>query len=245
MVFKDPRKAPDLAAKYQLREGQTTIVLTRGQGDKENHTTVSVAQRSHRAGPHQRAAQARTRWATQNVYFTTGHGEWPLEPHEPRDPHRSASCARRSIQEGYLPTSLNLADGKEVPKDAALVVVAGAAEQVRPGRGTSSSAGTSPQGGRMLYFARPLAEPGLEPLLAPYGVQVDPGLVADDVYAVDSPYLVVSHFFGDTELVRDLKTARVQPPVPDGARDDASQGGPRSAAPSPRRCSLPPPTASR
>ena len=30
VVFKDPRKAPDLAQKYQLREGQTTLVLTRG-----------------------------------------------------------------------------------------------------------------------------------------------------------------------------------------------------------------------
>jgi hypothetical protein len=32
--------------------------------------------------------------------------------------------------------------------------------------------------------------------------------VADDVYAIDSPYLVVSHFFGDTELARDLKKAQ-------------------------------------
>ena len=43
VAFKDPRKAPDLAQKYQLREGQTTVVLTRGAGDKENHTTVSVS----------------------------------------------------------------------------------------------------------------------------------------------------------------------------------------------------------
>ncbi len=43
VVFKDPRKSPDLAAKYQLREGQTTIVLSRGAGEQEQHTTVSVA----------------------------------------------------------------------------------------------------------------------------------------------------------------------------------------------------------
>src|SRR5690606_5483480 len=31
--FKDPQRHPDLAAKYQLKEGQTTLVLARGEGD--------------------------------------------------------------------------------------------------------------------------------------------------------------------------------------------------------------------
>src|SRR4030095_16563341 len=64
------------------------------------------------------------------------------------------------------------------------------------------------QGGGMLYFAEASAEPGLDAVLARYGIQVDPGLVADDVYAIESPYLVVSHFFGDSELARDLKKAQ-------------------------------------
>ncbi|HEX4803144.1 MAG TPA: Gldg family protein, partial [Myxococcaceae bacterium] len=41
-VFKDPRKNPDLAAKYQLKEGQTTVVLTRGEGPQESHTALNV-----------------------------------------------------------------------------------------------------------------------------------------------------------------------------------------------------------
>jgi hypothetical protein len=64
------------------------------------------------------------------------------------------------------------------------------------------------QGGRLLYFAEAGAEPGLDAVLARAGVEVDKGIVADDVYAIDSPYLVVSHFFGDTELARDLKKAQ-------------------------------------
>ncbi len=62
----------------------------------------------------------------QKVYFTTGHGEWPLEPAQPRDPASLSELRKTLLQEGYLPGTLNLADGKEVPADAALVVVAGA-----------------------------------------------------------------------------------------------------------------------
>jgi ABC-type uncharacterized transport system involved in gliding motility auxiliary subunit len=40
--FKDPRRSPDLAAKYQLKEGQPTVVLVRGEGAGESHTTLHV-----------------------------------------------------------------------------------------------------------------------------------------------------------------------------------------------------------
>jgi ABC-type uncharacterized transport system involved in gliding motility auxiliary subunit len=206
VVFKDPRKAPDLAQKYQLREGQTTLVLTRGSGDKETHTTVAVSG----GVTEQDLTNALIKLnavGEQKVYFTTGHGEWPLEPSQPRDPASVSELKKSLLQEGYLPSSINLADAKEVPKDAALVVVAGARSKFSKGEAEQLTKYLD-QGGRLLYFAEADAEPGLDALLARYGVQVDPGLVADDVYAIDSPYLVVSHFFGETELARDLKRAQ-------------------------------------
>ncbi len=206
VVFKDPRKAPDLAQKYQLREGQTTLVLTRGTGDAENHTTVSVSG----GVTEQDLTNALIKLnavGEQKVYFTTGHGEWPLEPTAERDPASLSELRKTLLQEGYVPGTLNLADGKEVPKDAALLVVAGAKSKF--GKAEAEQLGKYlAQGGRMLYFAEAQAEPGLDALLARYGIQVDPGLMADDVYAIDSPYLVVSHFFGETELARDLKKAQ-------------------------------------
>jgi gliding motility-associatede transport system auxiliary component len=203
VVFKDPRKAPDLAQKYQLREGQTTLVLTRGTGDKETHTAVSVMN----GVTEQDLTNALIKLnavGEQHIYFTTGHGEWPLEPAAPRDPGSVSELKKTLLQEGYAPNPLNLADGKEVPKDAALVVIAGAKSKFSKGEAEQLSRYLD-QGGRMLYFAEAGAEPGLNSLLAKYGVEVDPGLVADDVYAIESPYLVVSHFFGDSELARDLK----------------------------------------
>ena len=206
VVFKDPRKAPDLAQKYQLREGQTTLVLTRGSGDQENHTTVSVSG----GVTEQDLTNALIKLSSvgeQKVYFTTGHGEWPLDPSTPKDPASLSELKKTLLQEGYVPGTINLADGKEIPKDAALIVIAGARSKFSKGE-AEQLAKYLGQGGRMLYFAEAGAEPGLDPLLAKAGIQVDPGLVADDVYAIDSPYLVVSHFFGDTDLARDLKKAQ-------------------------------------
>ncbi len=203
VVFKDPRKAPDLAQKYQLREGQTTLVLTRGTGDKETHTTVAVSNGVTEQDLTNGLIKLNA-VGEQKVYFTTGHGEWPLEPTQPKDPASVSELRKTLLQEGYLPGTINLADGKEIPRDAALLVVAGAKSKF--GKAEAEQLGKYlAQGGRMLYFAEAAVEPGLDPLLARYGIEVDPGLVADDVYAIDSPYLVVSHFFGDTELARDLK----------------------------------------
>ena len=167
VVFKDPRKAPDLAQKYQLREGQTTLVLTRGEGDKENHTTVSVSG----GVTEQDLTNALIKLnavGEQKVYFTTGHGEWPLEPTQPGDPASMSELRKTLLQEGYVPGTINLADGKEIPKDAALVVVAGARSKF--GKSEIDQLGKYlAQGGRMLYFAEAGAEPGLDPVLARSG----------------------------------------------------------------------------
>jgi len=40
--FKDPKKSIELNEKYQVKEGQTTVILSRGSGDKETHTSLSV-----------------------------------------------------------------------------------------------------------------------------------------------------------------------------------------------------------
>ena len=197
------RKAPDLAQKYQLREGQTTLVLTRGEGDKETHTTVSVTN----GVTEQDLTNALIKLNSvgeQKVYFTTGHGEWPLEPSPSRAGPRVAQRAPKTLlQEGYPPSAINLADGKEVPKDAALVVIAGARRASSARARRSSSASTSIRAGGCSTSPRPAAEPGLDALLARTAWRSTRAWWPTTSTPTTAPTSSSPHFFGDTELARE------------------------------------------
>ena len=70
----------------------------------------------------------------------------------------------------------------------------------------------------MMVFAETQVDGGLDKLLAKYGVQVDNGIVADRQFAVESPYNVVSLFYGEHEITDILKKLQmnVQLPTPRG-----------------------------
>ncbi len=186
-VFKDPRKNPDLAAKYQLKEGQVTVVLTRGTGEKESHTALNVVSEQELTN----ALIKINAVGEQKVYF---------------------EFKKTLQQEGYAPEALNLLGKTEIPRDAALVVIAGAKSKVSPAE-ESILKKYLDEGGRMVYFADFKATPGLDKLLAQYGVQVDPGLVAENTILGD-PYDILSTFYADHEITRILKQAQLNVEFP-------------------------------
>ncbi|HEX8701629.1 MAG TPA: Gldg family protein [Myxococcaceae bacterium] len=196
--LKDPARHPDLAAKYQLKDGQATIVLVRGEAHSLLHTIseqdlTNALIKLHSVG-------------SQKVYFLSGHGEWPLEAEEarPGDPGASVSEFRKQlIREGYTAEELNLAGQNALPRDASLVIIAGARAPYTV-REQEALRQYLAAGGRMLYFAEMAADPKLEDLLAEYGVEVDAGLAADPQYNSGNPYALVSQFFGQHEMTRPL-----------------------------------------
>lgn len=210
-TFKDPQKSPDLAEKYKLREGQTPIVLVRGEGPAETHTTLSIASEQDFVHPEQPLTNALLKLdavGEQKVYFIVGHGELPLAP--PMVPGGAiqetanlGDLREHLIREGYTPETLNLAGKTEVPRDAALVVIS-AARSAFSAPELAAVEKYLEEGGRLLYFAEYGDSPGLDPLLAKYAIQVDNGVVADSRFAVNSPYLVLSAFYGEHELAQPL-----------------------------------------
>jgi ABC-type uncharacterized transport system involved in gliding motility auxiliary subunit len=204
--FKDPRRHPDLASKYELREGQMTVVLTRGEGANEAHTSLNIISEQELTN----ALLKLNRVSEQKVYFVVGHGEWPLDEPVPQPGQRGRKTSLSELkqqltQEGYTTRGLNLAGGTEVPRDAALVLIAGAkapfnAPEVESLREYLSA------GGRLLYFGEAYGEPGpeLSGLLAEYGVELDRGVVADAQFNSGSPYVVLSLFYGKHEIARPL-----------------------------------------
>ncbi|HZH15524.1 MAG TPA: GldG family protein [Archangium sp.] len=200
--FKDPRRYPDLAEKYQLTEAQTTVVLTRGEGSSESHTSLNVISEQELTN----ALIKLTQVSQQRVYFVVGHGEWPLEQPVPMPGQRGRTTSLSEMkqqlnQEGYSTREINLAGGTTVPRDAALVVVAGAKGRFSPSE-VDSLRQYLAGGGRMVYFAEAYGEPGpeLSGLLAEYGVAIDKGVVADAQFNSGSPYVVLSLFYGQHEI---------------------------------------------
>ncbi len=211
-VFKDPRKNPDLAAKYQLKEGQATVVVTRGEGAQESHTALNVVSEQELTN----ALIKINSVGEQKVYFVVGHREWPLDESavEPGEQGTSLSELKKTLQqEGYAPEVLNLAGKAEVPKDAALVVIAGAKGKLAEPEAAVLKKYLD-EGGRMLFFAEATVNAGLDKLLGEYGVQIDPGIVADDRFAVQSPYVVLSMFYSDHEMTRILKQMQMNVEFP-------------------------------
>jgi ABC-type uncharacterized transport system involved in gliding motility auxiliary subunit len=204
-LFKDPRKTPDLAEKYQLREGDPTVVLARGSGEKQTHKTVQFPSyvRTSKEQDLTNGLLALIAAGEQKVYFLAGHGELTLEP-AGGAPGTVSELAGSLRQEGYTAETLNLAGKTEVPRDAAAVAIAGARSRLTEPEEAALGKYLS-EGGRVLVFAEAGVELGLDKLLGQYGVQIDPGILADAQFAVQSPYNVVSIFYGEHEIVELLR----------------------------------------
>jgi ABC-type uncharacterized transport system involved in gliding motility auxiliary subunit len=203
-AFKDPRKTPDLAAKYQLREGLVQGVLVRGEGAAETFQKVDFMGPREAEQDLTNALLKLDQTGEQKVYFVVGHGEWPIEEGASAGELGGLSKLRQTlVKEGYAPASLSLAGKEEVPRDASLVVVAGAKTRVGDAEAEALRRYVD-GGGRLLVFAEERVENGLDGLLAAYGVQVDPGLVADFQYSNSNVYVPLTPFYGDHEVTRPL-----------------------------------------
>ncbi|NOK35278.1 GldG family protein [Corallococcus exercitus] len=197
-AFVDPRREPSLAAKYQLKDGQTLVVISRGEGDAAPHTTLPLPAEQELTN----ALLQLSATGAQKVYFLEGHGEWPLEPPPGGD---GLSELRRQLQrEGYRPEPLNLLGRKEVPRDAGLVIIAGAKQDYTVPEVAALRTYLG-EGGRLLYFTDANTEDGLGLFLADYGVQVDEGVAADPRFNSGNPFVLVSNFYGKHAITRPLQ----------------------------------------
>lgn len=204
--FKDPRKTPDLTQKYQIRQGQPAAVLI-SSGPTEAHTTLNL----QRLGAAQIAEQELTnglikleKVGEQKLYFVVGHGEIPLDPIGEGEDAMLASMVtlKRMLEdEGYAPSALNLIQGGEIPPDASALVIAGARSKFSDNEKKIIGRYLE-QGGHLLYFSEAQSEPELGDLLARYGAQIEPGIVADSKVNPEQPYIVYTPFFGDHEVTK-------------------------------------------
>lgn len=210
--FKDPRKNPDLALKYQLRKGQPAAVLV-SESAPSGYQTLSLTRLANPQLAEQELTNGLVKLTTvgaQKLYFVVGHQEPPLELAPGADEAEAGAAlqVKRVLEdEGYAPATLNLVAQGAIPQDASAVVLAGPRSRLTEPE-LKLLAQYLDQGGRVLLFAEPGPELGLEPLLAQYGFELEGGLVADSKVSPEQPYIVLSPFFGDHEVTKLLARAQ-------------------------------------
>jgi ABC-type uncharacterized transport system involved in gliding motility auxiliary subunit len=116
-----------------------------------------------------------TRGGTKTVYFSEGHGEADID-----SPERNGYSGIRHSLEGqaFLVKRLSLAQQREVPKDCAVLVIAGPSTQPFPAEITAVERYLQ-RGGKALVMVDPAPGIGLETFLDHWGVRAGRDLVID------------------------------------------------------------------
>ena len=170
--YVDPELKPTLAQKFNVKPPGGEVYLEYGSQQKfvqaiNDDERLSEAKLTN-------SIEQVTSDRTDKVYFLQGHGERPLEEVE-----GGLSLAVNALKEkNFIPLPLNLAERAAVPDDASLVVVAGPKRALFEGEVQALKNYLS-TGGSLLLMIDPETNPGLDSLLADWGVQLEPQIVID------------------------------------------------------------------
>ncbi|MFZ2088615.1 MAG: Gldg family protein [Desulfobaccales bacterium] len=106
------------------------------------------------------------------IYFLTGHGERTGQRER-----RGYQAAQKALQnEGFELAELNLIKDGEVPKDAALVLIAAPQKDLLASEVDTLKKYVE-RGGRLFLLLAPFQDAGLKTLLADYGVNLNDGII--------------------------------------------------------------------
>ncbi|ACB52991.1 unknown [Crocosphaera subtropica ATCC 51142] len=109
------------------------------------------------------------------IYLLQGHGEYSLEP----SPEGSLSEATNSLEsKGYEVNPLNLVENAGIPDDADVIIIASPKRQLFEQEVTALKE-YSEQGGNLFLLLDPNTDPGLEPILKDWGIQLDNRIIID------------------------------------------------------------------
>jgi len=141
----------------------------------------------------------------QKAYFLAGHGERDLESSQPG----GFQVAKRALEnEGYEVESLNLLSRGAIPRDAAVLMVAGPKKPLMSTEVQTLKAYLE-KGGRLLVMLEAFEDGGLKEFLAGYGVGLDNGIILDvnqvsQALGVSAVMPLVSQY-GPSKITQDFK----------------------------------------
>jgi len=189
----DPDRNPALTKQYNIQALNTVILEGFGQSqtvktpDEESLTNALVRLSKSRA---------------EKVYWVMGHGERPFKSTAQES---LASIHQNLSNQNYEFEELTLAQ-KDIPSDAALVVVAAPEKNFFPEEVASLKRFLN-KGGSLLVFLEPYQDAGLKEFLREYGVVLSSDIVVDKMSRVMGgdfllPMIVT---YGNHEITRNFR----------------------------------------
>ncbi|MGV8073577.1 MAG: GldG family protein [Syntrophobacteraceae bacterium] len=196
----DPDREPDVARRYEVRT-YGTIVL---EGFDKKQTVQALDEETVT-----NAILKLSRKEEKKIYFLKGHGEHALDNTE-REGYSNAKAALK--KENYLVEELNLMQLEQVPKDAALVIVAGPQKNLFD-QELASLKSYVDSGGKLMVLLDPSKDGGMSDFLKGYGIQIKDDIVIDKLSRVfGGSYLTpVVMNYGMHRITRDFQVATFYP----------------------------------
>ncbi|WP_421656317.1 GldG family protein [Leptothermofonsia sp. ETS-13] len=171
--FVNPNAQPSLVERLEVKKPGDVIVEVPATSRKQFVQSVNEQERLSEAKLTNAIAQVTgTRQAT--VYFVQGHGERSIEESQ----EAMAQAAKALQDRGYTVKPFNLVKTATFPKDARVVVLAGPQKALLKPE-VDALNNFVKQGGNLLVMVDPNVDPGLDSLLAPWGITLGPWVVID------------------------------------------------------------------
>lgn len=189
---------PAVVDKYALSARSPRIVVATEDG---RHTKIATATEEALTNALISVAQRQAR----KVYFLSGHGEPSIEDIDNDTGYKKA--AQDLIDEGYQVDSVSFVDRENVPKDATVLIVAGARNALFPNEVQTIHEWLK-RGGRALFLLEPGLEPGLESIFRPFGVDVGDDLVVDT-----NPAAKALGFGADAPVITEFEQHAITEPL--------------------------------
>jgi ABC-type uncharacterized transport system involved in gliding motility auxiliary subunit len=170
--YVDPQARPGLAQQFGVKQFGDVYIeagkqrrLVQTVNEQERLSEVQLTNKV------QQIASDRTT----KVYFLQGHGETPIAGEQQAGLSQAIGAL---ADKNFTTEPLNLAQQPTVPKDAAVVVVAGP-KRVLFDREEKALSEYLNQGGSLLLMLDPNTNPGLDSLLKNWGITLDKRLIVD------------------------------------------------------------------
>lgn len=194
--FIDPVKHPEKAKQYEVTQNEILVVKSGARNTKITGTTEEDITN---------AILKVAKQEQKKIYFLAGHGEHPLDGQE----ESGYEVVKKALEnENYQVQELKLFMQENVPEDCSVLVLGGPRKALEWSE-LEAIERYLKKGGDALFLLDPDSSPGLDALVAKWGVKVGKNVVVDQVFRLfQGPALGVDPIveeYGSHEITKDLK----------------------------------------